>query len=256
MSIWWRKNSVPPKILARDMEHGFLLLEDLGDDLFSRTLKHSPQQEEQLYLAAAAVLADLYTQAGKADYSQFPIYDLARLMTEARLFSDWYLPAVMGKDAQAHGKEWEAIWQALLPKLPALRPVLVLRDYHADNLLWLPERTGLQRVGLLDFQDGVIGSPAYDMVSFLEDARRDVSADTVKKTITHYLERTKIPQEDFSAAYALLGAQRNCKIIGIFVRLAVRDGKQQYISYLPRVWAHLEHDLRHPLLAPLARMGG
>ena len=127
-----------------------------------------------------------------------------------------------------------------------------MRDYHADNLLWLPEREGVKRVGILDFQDAVVGSPAYDMVSFLEDARRDVDADTVNAVIEQYLSATGQQQESFMAAYALLGAQRNCKIIGIFVRLCVRDGKSNYLSYLPRVWGHLMNDLKHPMLEGMA----
>jgi len=241
-----------PKLLASDVTQGFLLLEDLGDDLYTRLLSRQPLQEEGLYLEAANVLAAIYHQAPKADYSDFPVYDAALLMRECRLFAEWFLPAVMGgEEAKKREKEYMTLWRELLDRLPSLRPVLVMRDYHADNLLWLPARVGIKCVGLLDFQDAVVGSPAYDMVSFLEDARRDVKPETVAKVIDRYLESTAIPRADFMAAYALLGAQRNCKIIGIFVRLALRDGKQHYLSYLPRVWAHLEHDLNHPLLAPL-----
>jgi aminoglycoside/choline kinase family phosphotransferase len=241
-----------PAIYARDTASGLLLLEDLGDDLFTRQLRQSPQKEEALYLAGADVLVALYRHAERADYNGFLAYDAPLLMFEANLFAEWFMPAVMGKqEASKHIRKYKAIWQELLEKLPALRRLLVLRDYHADNLLWLPEREGVKRVGLLDFQDGVIGSPAYDMVSFLEDARRDVQPDTVRRVLAAYLEHTCIPKEDFMAAYALLGAQRNCKIVGIFTRLAVRDGKRQYLSYLPRVWDHLARDLQHPLLKPL-----
>jgi aminoglycoside/choline kinase family phosphotransferase len=242
-----------PRIYARDPAHGLLLLEDLGDDLFTRLLAREPQKEATLYLAATDVLADLYDRAATADYTGFLPYDEARLLAEASLFGEWFLPAVMGKaPAAEHARKFSAVWQALLPHLPRLRPVLVLRDFHADNLLWLPRRKGLKRVGLLDFQDGVVGSPAYDLVSFLEDARRDVQESAKEQVVARYLRHTRIDPEDFMAAYALLGAQRNCKIVGIFARLAVRDGKRQYLSYLPRVWGHLERDMRHPLLKPLA----
>jgi aminoglycoside/choline kinase family phosphotransferase len=242
-----------PEIYAADQTHGLLLLEDLGDDLFTRLLVKSPQHEEALYLAAADVLVDLYEHAAKTDCAGFPHYDDARLLAESGLLGEWFLPAVMGKaQAVEPARQFSVLWKELLLALPRLRPVLALRDYHADNLLWLPERKGLKRVGLLDFQDGVIGSPAYDLVSFLEDARRDVRESTRESVLAHYLRHTRIPEKEFATAYALLGAQRNCKIIGIFVRLAVRDGKRQYLSYLPRVWGHLERDLKHPQLRPLA----
>lgn len=242
-----------PAIYASDIQNGLLLLEDLGDELFTRHLQKEPQKEKTLYVAAADVLAKLYHQAVKADYSTFPRYDEPLLLKETSLFSQWFLPAVMEeRESSASAREYDALWQKLIKHIPLLRPVLVLRDYHADNLLWLPERSALKQVGLLDFQDGVIGSPAYDMVSFLEDARRDVAPGTVQDVIDYYLQKTGIAPDDFKAAYALLGAQRNCKIVGIFMRLAVREGKQQYLSYLPRVWAHIAQDLKHPLLKPLA----
>jgi aminoglycoside/choline kinase family phosphotransferase len=215
-------------------------------------LRRHPQQEETLYLAATDVLIDLYRWAAKADYSLFLPYDNILLIRESALLAEWFLPTVIERALVAeYAEEYTKIWQALLAELPALRAVLTLRDYHADNLIWLPERKGAKRVGLLDFQDAVVGSPAYDMVSFLEDARRDVETSTVIHVLQYYLEHTHLPAEDFMAAYALLGAQRNCKIIGIFTRLAVRDGKHQYLSCLPRVWRHLERDLSHPLLKPL-----
>ena len=128
---------------------------------------------------------------------------------------------------------------------------MVLYDFHAENLLWLSTRERCRRTGLLDFQDAMIGSPAYDMVSFLEDARRDVSAETVIKTIEYYLEQTSIPKRDFMVSYHIMGAQRNFRIIGTFARLLVRDRKTHYLSYMPRVWRHIEYDLSDPLLAPL-----
>lgn len=241
-----------PRILAADEAQGFLLLEDLGDDLYSRLLAREPGREAEIYRAATDVLAQLYHIAPKSNYDSFPEYNEALLMRELMLLAEWFLPAVMSDtEAKKLGEEYRALWQKLLASLPPYRKVLVLRDYHADNLLWLPDREGAQRVGLLDFQDAVIGAPAYDMVSFLEDARRDVSEGVVKQCIDHYLAATGQERESFMASYALLGVQRNCKIVGIFVRLCVRDGKPNYLSYLPRVWGHLMRDLQHPLLAEL-----
>lgn len=244
-----------PRILAEDREQGFLLLEDLGDDSYTRLLTRAPHEELTLYLAAVEALAEMHRlNREKSKLPAVPAYDHAVLMREVALFSDWFLPAVMGQSAQteALGKEFLALWDSLLKAYPPAQDVAVLRDYHADNLLWLPERDGIRRVGQLDFQDALIGHAAYDLVSLLEDARRDVSSVTVQAAIAHYLAMVQEHDvESFHAYYALLGAQRNAKIIGIFVRLGVRDGKKHYTHYLPRVWRHFLHDLQHPWLTPV-----
>ncbi|MBM3617287.1 MAG: aminoglycoside phosphotransferase, partial [Alphaproteobacteria bacterium] len=178
-------------------------------------------------------------------------YDHANCIREINLLSDWFLPAVAGEDAARLGKEFTAIWERILKANPLHEDVVVLRDYHADNLLWLPEREGTDRVGLLDFQDALIGDAAYDLVSLLEDARRDVSPETVEAVLAHYIAVSGCDSGRLRKAYALLGAQRNAKIIGIFVRLGVRDGKKHYTGYLPRVWGHFLHDIQHPSLAEL-----
>lgn len=248
-----------PHIIAEDRENGFLLLEDLGDASYTRLLaqckpEELPALEEELYKAAVEVLAQLHLQNRKeAEKLDVPPYDHAVLMREASLFSDWYLPAVMGRgeETQQRANEFKALWEEILAQNPLAGDVAVLRDYHADNLLWLPERAGTKRVGLLDFQDALIGHAAYDLVSLLEDARRDVLPQTVEAALTHYCVLTNANSNELKAAYALLGAQRQAKIIGIFVRLGVRDGKLHYTRYLPRVWGHFLHDLRHPALASL-----
>lgn len=243
-----------PRILAEDRAQGFLLLEDLGDDSYTRLLARQPEAEKELYLAAIEVLAELHRRNHADDIAlDVPLYDHATLLREANLFSEWYLPAVMGNNVHTRslGEEFISLWDALLTAHVPSKEVVVLRDYHADNLLWLPERSGIQRVGLLDFQDALIGHPAYDIVSLLEDARRDVSDVTIDAVIDHYLAISGAKEGDFRAFYALLGAQRNAKIIGIFVRLAVRDGKKHYINYLPRVWHHFLEDLQHPWLSPI-----
>lgn len=237
-----------PRILARDVEAGLLLLEDLGDDSFTRLLKNAPLKEHTLYMKAGDLLVDLHQRdTARCD---LPEYDEARLLDELALFADWYLPAVLGAEAEKHRARLIDIWRGLLASMPFLPPVLVLRDYHADNLMWLPQREDVAQVGLLDFQDAVTGSPAYDLVSCLEDARRDLQPETVQVVLNHYLQQMAWDRSDFMAVYALLGAQRNTKIIGIFTRLAQRDGKMQYLDYLPRVWQHLHHDLQHPILNP------
>lgn len=247
-----------PEILAADEASGFLLLEDLGDDSYTRLLgglqgEALADTERELYLAATDVLVALHRQSKERDASlEVPPYGLKPLLAETDLFADWFLPAVMpNRNISSLQGEFKAIWEALWQANPLQNHVPVLRDYHADNLLWLPGRKGVKRVGLLDFQDALIGHGAYDLVSLLEDARRDVLPDTVDGCLQYYLQETGVNRKEFEAAYALLGAQRNAKIIGIFVRLGVRDGKPHYTKYLPRVWRHFEHDLQHPLLQPM-----
>jgi aminoglycoside/choline kinase family phosphotransferase len=230
-----------PEIIATDAEIGQVLLEDLGDDLFSRVLARDGD-EASLYAAAVDLLLDLQRRPPPPD---LPAYDDAKLLAEALLLTEWYAP-----DAPADG--YLAIWQALLPWVRVGAACLVYVDDHADNLLWLPERQGHRRVGLLDFQDARLGPPAYDLVSLLEDARRDVPPALAEAMIARYLAaRPDLEPEAFRTAYAVLGAQRNAKILGLFTRLARRDGKTAYLALLPRVRAHLQRDLAHPILAPL-----
>lgn len=253
-----RQGFSAPRIIAGDATQGFLLLEDLGDDSFTRLLAAQPQREEELYRAAVDVLAAWRSHAAKNgfyDVSEMSLraYDSSLLLEEVKLFADWYLPQVLGAAKAAELRvEYLTLWHDILTHAADLaRDQWVHRDFHADNLMWLPQRQGAARVGLLDFQDGVIGDAAYDLVSLLEDARRDVPPALASQMIDYYLSQTGMAPEMFYANYALLGAQRNSKIIGIFARLAVRDGKPNYLNFLPRVWAHLERDLSHPLLASL-----
>lgn len=251
-----------PEIRAGNSDNGFLLLEDLGDDLFSRVVRDDPQREVALYEAAVDLLLDLHGRpppatAGMPDGSTYPIpaYGDELLLSEAMLFVDWYMPEVQGAPTTAADRRaFAAIWKNLIRQIPRAPKVLVLRDYHADNLIWLPQRVGVARVGLLDFQDAVTGHPAYDLVSLLEDARRDVAPSLAQAMIERYLDRaTKrdpgFDVDGFRRAYRVLGAQRNTKIIGIFARLWKRDGKPGYLDLIPRVWGLLEGDLVHPDLS-------
>jgi len=163
-----------------------------------------------------------------------------------RLFTEWFCPAAgIEVDTASHDAAWEAV---LVPLLERQKPgVTVLRDYHAENLMLLPN--GDQ--GLIDFQDALVGHPAYDLVSLLQDARRDVSPELEAAMLQHYASKVDCGA-DFAADYARLGAQRNAKIVGIFTRLWKRDGKNRYLSMIPRVWEAMERDLAHPALAPVA----
>ena len=237
-----------PKVLAADAAAGFVLLEDLGDDVYTRVLS-AGGDPRQLYGAAVDLLIDLHRRPPGGAH---PAYAMDLLLDEASLFTEWYLPAVAGAPSPAPATaEFGALWRGALEPARAGRAVLVLRDFHADNLMWLPRRRGLRRVGLLDFQDAVRGPPAYDLVSLLEDARRDVPAGLVAAMIERYLAASDLDAAAFRTAYAILGAQRNTKIIGIFTRLAARDGKAAYLDMIPRVWRLLERDLENPALAPL-----
>lgn len=238
-----------PLIEAEDAEAGILLLEDLGDSTYSRVLD-AGTDPDLLYAAAIDVLADLRRHPPPSDLAP---YDEAAYLTEADLLVDWFLPAVTGQETPQPVRDtYHAAWRAVLGKAELGAPVLVLRDYHADNLMWLPERQGNACVGLLDFQDALAGSPAYDVVSLLEDVRRDVAPELAEAMITRYLDA--VPDLDphkFREAYAVLGGQRNAKIVGIFTRLWQRDGKAGYLDLIPRAWRLLEQDLARPSLEPV-----
>ncbi len=240
-----------PQIIAADRAQGFLLLEDLGDASFTRLLKDQPAREAELYLAATEALLVL-ARASATQRPELPAYDMAVYRREAGLFAEWFLPQLHGiEQARTLRADWLSCWEAVLANAGLKQQCLVHRDYHADNLLWLEGAAGIDAVAMLDYQDALWGDAAYDLASLLEDARRDVSADTVRRCWQHYLQASGEPEAHFTRRYAVLAAQRNAKIIGIFVRLCVRDGKAHYLDYLPRVWGHFMRDLAHPALAPV-----
>lgn len=244
-----------PSIIAADEAQGFLLLEDLGDGSFTRLLRAEPAREQALYLAAMDALITL-RRASEVQASSFalalPPYDKSVYLREAALFAEWFLPQMHGLEkARALRSEYLAIWEAILNATPVNQHCLVHRDYHADNLFWLANRAGHHAVGMIDYQDALWGDAAYDVASLLEDARRDVSEETVALCLTHYRQATGEDAASFAQRYSVIAAQRNAKIIGIFARLCVRDGKAHYLEYLPRVWAHFMRDIAHPSLAPL-----
>ena len=240
-----------PRILAEDAVQGFLLLEDFGDATYTRLLA-AGADETALYALAVDLLVALHRH-GDATRIEIPAYDDERLLNEAALLTDWYMPAIFGRQTdEAQRNAYLAAWRSVLPDARYGAPTLVLRDYHVDNLMVLKGRSGIAACGLLDFQDAVIGPAAYDLVSLLEDARRDVPADLAAAMMTRYLDAfAMIDAAKFRAAYAILGAQRNAKIIGIFTRLMARDKKPHYLRHVPRVWRLLESDLAHPALTPV-----
>jgi N-acetylmuramate 1-kinase len=242
-----------PRILAQDVPAGLLLLEDFGDGTYSKLIAGGAA-EAPLYALAVDLLIALQRRFDGAAAS-IPPYDDQRLLTEAGLLVDWYLPALTGSPTgRALREEYLALWRELMPVARRIPDSLVLRDFHVDNLMLLAGRAGVAGCGVLDFQDAVIGPRSYDLVSLLEDARRDVPSELVEAMLTRYLAAfPDLDREAFLASYAVLGTQRNCKIVGIFTRLCVRDGKPIYLTHIPRVWRLIEQDLRHPALAPVAR---
>jgi N-acetylmuramate 1-kinase len=241
-----------PEIYAEDRERGLLLIEDFGDDTYTRLLADGGD-EAQLYALAIDTLVTL--QRAVTAPPDLPPYDEPTLLREVALLVDWYAPAMLGRPlADAARDEYLALWREALAFVEAGEPTFVLRDYHVDNLMLLPGRIGVRGCGLLDFQDALVGPPAYDLVSLLEDARRDVPPALREAMTERYIAaRPGIDRGAFRRATAILAAQRNAKIIGIFTRLWRRDGKPQYLGHIPRVWRLLGADLREPALRGVGR---
>jgi tRNA threonylcarbamoyl adenosine modification protein YjeE len=254
-----------PDLYAGDLERGLLLLEDLGEAVFDRAIGTGASQAE-LWSAAVGVLVHLRgipvpddLPVGDGSFHRLPNYDRSALEIEVALLLDWYWPCRHGTPAPAPIRaEFLRLWNEVFDALLVLPTGWVLRDFHSPNLMWLAHRSGLQRVGVLDFQDAVCGHAAYDLVSLLQDARVDVSGELETALFDRYClsaasRKPGFDRDVFALAYAAFGAQRNTKILGIFARLARRDGKYQYLQHLPRIWGYLERDLNHSRLTSLRR---
>ncbi len=243
----------PPAILAADEARGLALIEDLGDDLYARVVERRPEAETALYEAAVDMLVALHAHAPPAD---LPAYGPAEMADRARLAALWYRPGLAGRAPDNADEDAAAtLARATCAAIDAHAPghaATMLRDYHAENLLWLPGRQGIARVGLLDFQDAARGHPAYDLASLVQDARRDVSPALHDAMIARYAEATGQKLAELQAACAVLGAQRALRILGVFARLSLRDCKPAYAGLIPRNWALLQRDLAHPACAGLA----
>ena len=240
MARWLTANGfAAPEIYGEDLEHGLVLLQDFGDIRMRETVDAEPARELALYSAAIDILVLLHAR----DAAPVAPYDRAVLHREANPLTEWYCPALgIEADQAAYAAAWDAVFEQVLSG----PQVTVLRDFHAENLMLI----GPDTLGLLDFQDALAGHPAYDLVSLLQDARRDVSEHVEAAMLARYKAVVRT-DAGFDAAYHVLGAQRNAKIIGIFTRLWQRDGKLRYPTLCPRVWRYLNRDLDHPALAPV-----
>ena len=247
-----------PEIYAADPAEGFAIIEDLGDALYADVV--ATHDEKELYCAAADVLAALHARGAPMllpPDKALHAYDETAMLAEIDLLTEWFMPVALGRAATADEiGVHRTLWQAALHEALKPSPVFVHRDYHAQNLIWLPSRSGLARVGLIDFQDAVAGSKAYDLISLVEDARRDVAPEIAEATTAHYLKAmreqgTTLDEAAYRSQMAVMAAQRNAKIAGIFARLFRRDAKPRYLGYLPRVWGYLNRDLEDPALRDL-----
>ena len=247
-----KKYSVPI-IFSKDPKKGLLIIEDFGDTTFMRAAGKTVE-DSLLYSSALEVLIKMHSNQSR-DWSRLnlPAYNTNLLLEELSIFCEWYLPNFLkNKALKGAIADFQKIWIRLISEYLVLEPTLVLRDFHADNLFWLPKRKGEQRCGLIDYQDAVIGSPTYDLMSLLEDARRDIPTDLYNKIKGDYI--LAFPDLDitkFNKEFALLSAQRHCKVLGIFSRLCQRDNKNKYLEHMPRVWHLLEKSCQSAFLAPL-----
>lgn len=235
-----------PVILARDLDRGLLLIEDFGDVRLRETIDGAPDREARHYAGVTDLLVHLHARPPMAG---LPVHGLEQWLDEVMLFSDWYCPA-LGIDVDRDA--FRAAWEAALAPIEAegLPRVTVLRDFHAENIMLVGDRDGIAHYGLLDFQDALVGHPAYDLASVLEDARRDVTPAVEAAMLDRYAAATG-QGAAFRNAYWALAAQRNTRILGVFVRLWKRDGKPGYRQFQPRMWGLLERDLAHPALVPV-----
>lgn len=240
-----------PHILVQDIAQGLAIVEDLGTHSFTNLLQRD-EAPWPLYKMAIDCLLALHAHPRATDIA-LP-ERAATLLAEVELFCDWYLPQIGRPPCpDSARREFVQIWGELFANCPQLaQDTLLMCDFHVDNLLLLPERQGVQRCGLLDFQNACLGTPIYDLISLLEDARRDVPAQVIADGMAHYRNRRGLSDTPaFEHTCTLYAAQRHTRVIGTFARLAQRDGKTAYLQHLPRLLKLLASHLQKPVLAPL-----
>ncbi len=240
-----REGFAAPRVFAKDLTLGLALIDDFGDVRMREAIDADARLETPLYRDVVDLLLELHQRPAMA----LATYDRATYHREVALFADWYCPALdLAVDTVGFMAAWDAVLSTVIDE-PSPN-VTVLRDYHAENIMLIDGETPVARLGLLDFQDALAGHAAYDLVSVLQDARRDVSPELEAEMLAYYQRHHPLSSR-FEDCYHILGAQRNVKILGIFTRLWKRDNKPHYRAFQPRVWRYLEHDLAHPALAPV-----
>lgn len=253
-----------PATRAADLARGLAIIEDFGDQVFGGLSGYGQVDTEPMQVAVevlAQIAAEDWPDTARADGASVVIadYGIDALLAEADLLIQWFWPMVMSRQANDEATEgYRVAWRSALALLDSDPKVWVMRDYHSPNLIWIPGNEGIRRVGLIDTQDAVFGSPAYDLASLLQDARLDVADEVERRMFEHYVELRRqdddaFDQCHFTRSYAILGAQRAAKILGIFVRLSQRDGKHGYLQHVRRVSAALEKNLSHPALSQVKR---
>ncbi len=241
-----------PRVMAEDAVAGLLLLEDLGDDTYTRLLARG-HDERQLYALAIDALIALHRLPGEAAVpAGVPPYDAERMLDEVGRLPTWYVPLIGAALPPAAVAAYESAWRTVLALPSAVPTALVLLDYHVDNLLLVPDRPGIRACGILDFQDAVAGPITYDLMSLLEDARRDIDPGLVADMKQRYqVAFPALDAEAFARSWAVMAAQRHVRVIGTFARLKLRDNKPHYLQHLPRLWRYLDACLAHPSLDEL-----
>ena len=241
-----------PEIFTIDKENGFLLLEDLGENIFSQIL--NSENEEQLYKQAIDVLVEIY----KKDLNKFSNftflekYSVEKLQDESQLFIEWYLKKYLKINiTDTDIKNFKDIINKIFNNLDTKFEKLVLRDYHVDNLILQKSKLGLKQVGILDFQDAVLGSSSYDLISIIEDVRRPISKDLKNILIKYFIDSTGYDPNQLEKELAFYSVQRNLKILGIFSRLNLRDNKSKYMRYNDNAWKYIESNLNNPTMSDL-----
>ncbi len=240
-----------PAILALDEEKGLAIIEDFGNDTYTNLLTagHDPTS---LYALAIDCLIDLHRHSPTQTRTDIPPYSDDVFTQEHALLADWYAPAIGIELTEAERDAYLGLWSDLLPKTRLFGEVLVLRDFHVDNLIHLKKRPDVRACGLLDFQDARMGPRPYDLASLLQDARRDVETTLARAMFKRYCAAfPDLDHAGFTQATTILAAQRHCKVLGIFTRLAKRDGKTDYLRHIPRLWCLLALCLQHPVLTDL-----
>jgi aminoglycoside/choline kinase family phosphotransferase len=248
------RNSIhAPKIYAEDDENNYLLLEDFGKFSYKEYLLLHPEKEEKLYLNAISLLKQLSKIEIDIDIKQA---DESLLLDGVQIFFDWFAKSKLeAKHREVFERRLLKAFEVLLQELGKMKPVVALRDYHAENLYWLSNESGLARVGVIDFQDAVLHSPMYDLVSILEDARRKVDTNVVMKAKTDLFDfYNSYSNEQLDLCYHILSLQRNLRIVGIFYRLSYRDKKVHYLEYVPLVLSYIQNTLKHPALKEISSM--